>query len=108
MKAFFETLFGTSNYNLVIVGAFFVLFGVLLRTLLNYARKIKSKDTPAQWWAKKVFSFLLGCLLMRFLNLIVSIENFDYGFLIGTVFGLFPDVALHYLFSVKKKIKGRP
>lgn len=107
MKELFEALAGTGNVFMVIVGAAFVFIGVLLRTLYNYSRGIKSKDKPAQWWAKKLFAFALGCLLMRFLNVFVSVEHVDYLYMVGALFGFFPDVALHYLYAAKKKVRGR-
>lgn len=106
MKAFFDILLGTDNYGVVVAGAVFVLLGVLLRTLYNFARNVKSKDKPAQWWAKKVFAFLLGCLLMRFATTLFKVENIDYGFCIGAVLGFFPDMAIHYLFAAKKRVSG--
>lgn len=107
MKSAIDFLLNSQDYGVVIVGALFVMAGVLMRTLYNFMRGIKSKDKPAQWWSKKAFAFLLGCILMRFLSGIAAIENDTWLLIFGYVFGFFPDVAIHYLFSAKRTVKSR-
>lgn len=106
MKQVIDAIVGTQDYGVVIAGAVFVLVGVLLRTLYNFSRNIKSKDKPAQWWSKKFFAFFLGCLLMRFLSVFIAVENADFGFVVGAVFGFFPEVAIHYWFEAKNRMRN--
>ena len=106
----FELVFGSSDFEIIIVGIIFAIFGAILSLLLDSnTRNVDSCRTPKKYSyyfllkdnsKRIVITLILICVFMRFTKELLGIEPSVYwSFFIG----FSSDKLSEYLKTVKKK-----
>lgn len=90
-----KLILGTDNLPVIIAGAFFIVLGVLLRSLIK-ARFIWA-DFLKTNWLKKAVGFVCAALIMRFLQEYYKVDSQDTLLFIAFGLGLGSDLCVHFI-----------
>lgn len=90
-----KLILGTTNLPIVLAGGFFIVLGVLLRSLIK-ARFIWVNFLKTNW-LKKAVGFICAATIMRFLQEFYHIDNDDTLLFIAFGLGLGSDICVHFI-----------
>ena len=90
-----KLILGTENYPIVMAGGFFIVLGVLLRSLIK--AKFIWKEFVKTNWLKKAVGLICAAAILRFLQEWYKVDSESTLLLISFGLGLGSDLCVHFI-----------